>query len=121
MPIKAPRICSCGNVVPFNAKCACQIRQEVDRKRRAEANRPSARERGYNGKWEIERAAFLKVHPTCTRCGAPAKVVDHKIPHRGSDKLFWSRSNWQPLCVSCHARWKQRQERISETSTPCRH
>jgi hypothetical protein len=26
-------------------------------------------------------------------------------------KLFWSRSNWQPLCVRCHSSVKQSRER----------
>jgi hypothetical protein len=26
-------------------------------------------------------------------------------------RLFWSRSNWQPLCAICHNRWKQREEK----------
>lgn len=111
MPIRAPRICPCGHVVASSQRCPCQIRKDAERNRRAEANRPSARERGYDSKWETERAAFLKTNPTCVRCGAPAKVVDHVIPHRGDRKLFWSRSNWQALCTSCHARWKQSRER----------
>ncbi|MGI6721758.1 MAG: HNH endonuclease [Anaerovoracaceae bacterium] len=24
------------------------------------------------------------------------------VPHRGDQKLFWDRSNWQSLCKSCH-------------------
>ncbi len=46
-----------------------------------------------------ERAAFLKLNPRCARpgCGAPATLVDHIIPHKGDQRLFWSRSNWQPL------------------------
>ncbi|MEO4040348.1 HNH endonuclease signature motif containing protein [Hoeflea sp. CAU 1731] len=43
-------------------------------------------------------------------CGKPAKVVDHIIPHKGDRKLFWDRSNWQPLCTPCHSSKKQRQE-----------
>jgi 5-methylcytosine-specific restriction protein A len=31
-----------------------------------------------------------------------ATVVDHIIPHRGDEKLFWDRDNWQALCKSCH-------------------
>lgn len=39
-----------------------------------------------------------------------ATVVDHKIPHRGDSKLFWDRSNWQPLCADHHNGVKQRQD-----------
>ena len=34
----------------------------------------------------------------------PATVVDHVIPHRGDQKLFWDEDNWQALCKSCHDR-----------------
>jgi 5-methylcytosine-specific restriction protein A len=71
--------------------------------------RPSARERGYTRKWEQARKAFLASNPTCA-CGAPATIVDHKTPHRGDLKLFWSRSNWQPMCVPCHGRKTVRQD-----------
>lgn len=29
--------------------------------------------------------------------------VDHIIPHRGDEKLFWDRSNWQLLHSACHS------------------
>ena len=31
-----------------------------------------------------------------------ATVVDHMVPHRGDEKLFWDRSNWRALCKRCH-------------------
>lgn len=111
MTVHAPRICGCGSVVTFGALCACQAKRQAARKAKADAARPSARERGYDSKWRQAREAFLKDHPACVRCGAPSSVVDHITPHRGDLKLFWSRRNWQALCRSCHSRWKQRQER----------
>nr|WP_233210020.1 HNH endonuclease [Comamonas sp. 26] len=39
-----------------------------------------------------------------------ATVVDHVIPHRGDQSLFWRRSNWKPLCAIHHSRDKQREE-----------
>jgi 5-methylcytosine-specific restriction protein A len=44
-------------------------------------------------------------------CDQPASVVDHIKPHRGDRKLFWERSNWQPLCQHHHSSTKQRMER----------
>lgn len=78
----------------------------LPRRRCRVERRPSARRRGYNRKWEQARAAFLAQHPVCCmpRCGAPATHVDHIVPHRGNAKLFWRRSNWQPMCASCHSR-----------------
>jgi 5-methylcytosine-specific restriction protein A len=32
-----------------------------------------------------------------------AYQVDHVVPHRGDQLLFWDRSNWQSLCRSCGA------------------
>ncbi len=37
-------------------------------------------------------------------------MVDHKIPHKGDQKLFWDRDNWQPLCKACHDSVKRREE-----------
>lgn len=97
MPIRAPRICSCGKTVPYGAMCGCQIR----RKALLDRERPNARERGYDSKWEKARRAFLADHPTCS-CGAQATVVHHGVPHRGDMKLFWDRKLWRPRCASCH-------------------
>ena len=54
-------------------------------------------------------AAFLQRNPLCNECMkhgrlTPATVVDHVIPHRGDQKLFWDEANWQALCKSCHDR-----------------
>ena len=51
------------------------------------------------------RRVFLRQNPLCKAClprVEAARVVDHVIPHRGDMVLFWDRSNWQPLCLSCH-------------------
>lgn len=69
----------------------------------------SAAKRGYNSKWQRVRKRYLEAHPLCVMCMAEnppryekATVVDHKIPHRGDQKLFWDESNWQPLCKRHH-------------------
>ncbi len=74
-----------------------------------DSTRKSASERGYNGRWRKAREGFLASNPFCKRCldegiYEPATVVDHIIPHKGDNKLFWDRNNWQPLCKSCHDR-----------------
>ena len=111
MPVRAPRLCGCGNVVASGTACACQIDRQRERKARSDAKRPTSAERGYGTKWRQARAIYLASHPDCARCGSPATVVDHIVPHRGDMKLFWRRSNWQPLCASCHSSHKQRLER----------
>ena len=59
----------------------------------------------YNtGAWRRMRAAFLKAHPFCAVCGAPATVADHIIPHKGNEALFFDEASLQPLCKACHSR-----------------
>lgn len=77
--------------------------------------RPNANARGYGHKWRKAREQYLKENPLCifhSKRGqyVPATVVDHIKPHKGDMKLFWRRSNWQPLCHSCHSSEKQRIE-----------
>lgn len=72
-------------------------------------------QRGYGYRWRQARAAYLAEHPLCVMCQAeglvtPATVVDHVVPHRGDQRLFWDRANWQPLCATHHSRDKQRAE-----------
>jgi 5-methylcytosine-specific restriction endonuclease McrA len=79
------------------------------------ALKPGANQRGYSYQWQKERAAFLVEHPLCMRClslgrASEARVVDHVTAHNGDPGLFWDRSNWQALCVSCHNEWKQQIE-----------
>ena len=48
----------------------------------------------------------------CEQLGTltPANVVDHIVPHKGDQALFWDRGNWQALCGHCHDSHKRRQE-----------
>ncbi|WP_461335862.1 HNH endonuclease [Bradyrhizobium liaoningense] len=52
-------------------------------------------------------------------CGAQTKgdtsklVCDHKIPHRGDERLFWDKTNLQTLLKTCHDRDKQKAEQSS--------
>lgn len=43
-----------------------------------------------------------------------ATVVDHIKPHRGDQKLFWDRSNWQPLCEHHHNVKTMTEDRFKE-------
>lgn len=75
----------------------------------------SSTQRGYGYKWQKARERFLKKNPLCVYCQrddrvTAANVVDHIVPHRGDQKLFWRESNWQALCSSCHSSVKQREE-----------
>ena len=73
-----------------------------------ELGRPSAAARGYDSRWRAARKRYLSAHPLCVaflEIGRPrvATVVDHVVPHKGDDRLFWDESNWQSLCRHCHA------------------
>ncbi|MBR0407649.1 MAG: HNH endonuclease [Clostridia bacterium] len=62
---------------------------------------------GYDSRWREARKLCLQLHPLCVKCLeekkiTPATVVDHIVPHRGDQKLFWDQSNWQPLCKRHH-------------------
>lgn len=117
MPMRAPRICSCGNLIASDAVCICQQRRKAE----ADKRRPTAQARGYSSKWQLESKAFLALpaNRLCAcGCGRTANMVDHIIPHRGDMKLFWSRSNWQALAMSpCHSSRKQSLERRTSNRT----
>lgn len=67
----------------------------------------SSSERGYGYKWRKAREGFLRNNPLCEYCIAdgkvePATVVNHKVPHRGDQQLFWDRDNWAAVCKQHH-------------------
>ena len=108
MPYKSKVPCGhhgCAELIPPGKKY-CEkhlpLHPEVTR---------SAKKRGYNEKWNKARILFLKSHPLCEECMrkdppryTAATVVDHVVPHRGDQTLFWDRRNWQALCKECHDR-----------------
>jgi len=103
MPVAAPKPCTypgCGALVR-DGSSRCSIHKVVER-RHADSKRATSTQRGYGSRWQKARATFLGQHPECARCGADATVVDHIIPHKGDQQLFWDTSNWQPLCKRCH-------------------
>jgi 5-methylcytosine-specific restriction protein A len=89
--------------------------------RQVEQRRGSQRERGYTRQWE-QRARWFRqryalcgqrpggLPPVMSRCHDEGRItvaaqVDHVIPHRGDERLFWDeQGNWQSLCASCGAR-----------------
>jgi 5-methylcytosine-specific restriction protein A len=80
--------------------------------------RGSAASRGYGSKWVKARNAFLSrpENVFCVMCKAQgrlvtATVVDHKVPHKGDQGLFWDENNFQSLCKQHHDSSKQRDDR----------
>lgn len=83
---------------------------------RYEDERKSARERGYDSRWEKAAKAFRLAHPLCRYCElddvtSASELVDHLYPHRGDKVLFWRREYWVPSCAHCHDGFKQVIER----------
>ena len=120
MPYAAKKPCShagCKTLVS-GGQGKCDLHKKQVRKAFDE-QRGSASERGYNHVWAKARATYLRRNPLCVMCKAagrftPAKVVDHIVPHKGDQTLFWdSDGNWQSLCATCHSKHKQRLERAN--------
>ncbi len=104
MPYRSNTPCKhpgCAKLVPYGSKY-CKYHEALHR-----SDRDSASRRGYNSRWQKARVRYLHSHPLCVECKKAGKltqatVVDHIVPHRGDQKLFWDESNWQPLCKPCH-------------------
>lgn len=91
----------------------------AERARQHDSRRGSARQRGYTARWDRQAAAFRAAHPLCLGCEAlglvePTTLVDHTVPHKGDDALFWDRGNWQASCAWHHSTIKQILERRYE-------
>lgn len=89
--------------------CAEHQDEDLKRKREVDKRRGSSSSRGYNSAWTRASKIFLAQHPLCAECQrqgkvTPATEVDHIVPHKGDQALFWRTSNWQALCHSCHSR-----------------
>lgn len=108
MPARPKTICrhpGCGKLIDAPGFCEPHAKQ---RTRETDSRRGTAKQRGYTHRWRQARAAFLSEFPLCRECEkagrlTAATVVDHVVPHKGSESLFWSRGNWQSLCASCHS------------------
>ncbi|MGE6324130.1 HNH endonuclease [Psychrobacter sp. NPDC078370] len=100
-------VCRLHKPKPKHQK-AKQIKQAEPAKLKRIDNRPSSAQRGYDARWRSARLLFLNDNPLCKHCKANdiimgADVVDHILPHRGNQELFWDQTNWQPLCYPCHS------------------
>ena len=95
---------------------AARRQREVKAKAQAyDARRGTAASRGYDSRWKKARDGFLRKHPLCAECQeegrvTAANVVDHIIPHKGDETLFWQRSNWRQLCTPHHNRKTARED-----------
>ncbi|MEG0126599.1 MAG: HNH endonuclease signature motif containing protein [Clostridia bacterium] len=100
-PKRPCRYLGCPNLCDSGVYCKDHLDHSADRLR------GGANERGYDSRWRKARTLYLRKHPLCAECRrngvlTPATVVDHIVPHRGDERLFWDEANWQPLCKTCH-------------------
>ncbi|MBR0855653.1 HNH endonuclease [Bradyrhizobium liaoningense] len=63
----------------------------------------------------FQRDLFTCQRPECGHLESSTAllVCDHKVPHRGDERLFWDENNLQTLCKACHDKIKQRDEQSS--------
>lgn len=86
-----------------------KIKTEQQRKKEFDTTRESAPKRGYGRRWQSLAKRVRQEEPLCRCCLAlgitkATAEVDHIIPHKGDQTLFWDRGNLQGLCKSCHSR-----------------
>lgn len=118
MPKKAFTVCSSPRCNQLTHGYMCDEHQPIHDKARADAKRKRDNDfdnnrrkyKGstvYNHRWHKARTTYLKSNQLCVKCKEDgqiekANVVDHVVPHKRDQELFWSKSNWQALCVRCH-------------------
>lgn len=116
MPSEPRRACRMG--CPNDGR-TCPQHGPAARRRQYDGFRGSSSRRGYGRRWQAASKLFLSRHPLCgqrpdgrkpvmSKCFDSGYVtlavqVDHVVPHRGDQTLFWSEENWQSLCSSCGA------------------
>jgi 5-methylcytosine-specific restriction protein A len=106
------RRAGCGALLDSPGYCPQHTNSQ---RRAADAERKTSSERGYGYRWQKARHTYLKNNPLCVGCEKLGMVraateVDHIIPHRGDQALFWDTSNWQGLCKPCHSRKTARED-----------
>jgi 5-methylcytosine-specific restriction protein A len=94
-------------------------KQERERKRQLDQQRPSARRRGYDRLWEKVRAQQLSEFPLCD-CGQIATVVDHIQSIQLRPDLRLDRGNLRSMCKPCHDRRTARDQGFARPkAAPC--
>lgn len=106
-PSKPLRPCSVpGCALPAVAGGRCETHARPRQRQRPPDARESASARGYDRHWRVIRAAFLRRHPECADCGAPATEVHHVQSLAEGGTNHWE--NLMPLCKPCHSRRTRR-------------
>lgn len=106
------RHAGCGKLIDAAGYCEAHAKLH---QQQSDAQRGTAHQRGYNRRWQKARITYLSRHPLCKHCEdgdlvVAATVVDHIVPHKGDQDLFWDSGNWQPLCKPCHDKKTARED-----------
>ncbi len=116
MPYAPPRACQtprCGGVAKIRGRCdACASAAE-----RRRGSQEPWRSLYQDPRWRRLRARVLREARylcQCEHCAArviphAARVVDHLVPHRGDERLFFARENLRAMAKPCHDRKTQRE------------
>lgn len=103
------------NASGYCDECTAKYRSSHPRTENEKPTLP-ARKEYRSWKWRKFAQDFLKLHPTCEICGAPATCVDHKDmtadmmvdAYGGFD---YDPAHYQALCRSCNARKGMHEDR----------
>lgn len=111
MNLKANRACKepgCVEYAVRGSSFCSRHAQAHAREYRSTKYRKDAARLYRSGQWLALRRQQLTMHPFCVECLKAGKYtmaseVDHIIPHRNDERLFFDPSNLQSLCHSCHS------------------
>lgn len=102
-PCREPR---CPAIAVARGYCAEHAGPaESARRRRHDARRGSAAQRGYGARWRRVRALVLAREPRCRDCKADGRVtLANEVHHIDGNNRNNTLANLMPLCKSCHSR-----------------
>ena len=110
-PLKRCIACGCSNLIESGKRFCAQHDQLDSSSDRSEYHRQN----GWfysSARWRKFRTWFLRRHPVCVECRAPAAQVDHIIPIAAGGATL-SESNCQSFCASCHSKKTSNEQRRS--------
>ena len=104
------------NASGYCDECTARYREKHPQITSEDKPTSSARRQYGSWKWRKFSQDFLRLHPVCEICGAPARVCDHKDmtadmmvdAYGGFD---YDPLHYQALCFSCNARKGMREDR----------
>ncbi len=105
MPFKPRHPCNFPGCPSITSSRFCP-EHERSVKKKYDAERESASERGYDANWHKVSRMHLNEFPLCQECEKHGKITAAILTHHirrivdGGDRLEWE--NLESLCVECH-------------------